>query len=90
MCHDCTNQSTPAYLPRYVQGSPATSADTRETVMCFPVELVKAGTATYLIDLYVVLGAGLKELDPKLICQSLSLGVGHLPLALLHVTLVPH
>ena len=42
----------------------------------------------YLINLYVVLCTGFKELDAILISKCLPLRVGHSPFALFHVALV--
>ena len=48
----------------------------------------KACSLTHLVHIGVVLGAGFKESDPKLVCQCLAFAGWHSPLALIHVTFV--
>ena len=44
----------------------------------------------YLINLDIILRAGLKELDAEFVCQSLTLRVGNFSFVLVYVALVPH
>lgn len=45
---------------------------------------------THLLHVDVALGAGLEELDAKLICKRLAAAEGHRPLVLIHIALVAH
>ena len=60
--------------------------------MHIPEAVLKGGwqgmTNAHLINIGVVLSAGLKESDAKLICECLSFAERHCSLALIHVTLV--
>ena len=46
--------------------------------------------AAHLLDVDVAFGAGLEELDAKLICERLAAAERHRTLVLVHVALVAH